>query len=516
MAPSKPRVRFAPSPTGYLHIGGARTALFNWLYARKTGGTFVLRIEDTDQARSTEESLRAILESMKWLGLDWDEGPGVGGPHGPYTQMERLALYKEYADRMIREGTAYRCYATKEELDALRKQLPPKEQDRFVYPRIWRDKTEADWLEGKPYVVRFKTPLTGETTFHDEVFGDITTPHSQIQDFVLMRSDGVPLYNFGAAVDDITMGITLVARGRDHIINTAPQVLIYQALGAPLPRIAHLPMMLAPDGKKLSKREGRKFGIPISVTRFNDELGPLDGYRELGYTPDALLSYLMRFGWSHGDQEEFTRQEMIDLFDFSGAGRADGKFDMKKCQAISLKTLKDERLTSTDEYLARLRPFLVALTPDDPTQAAAYSKRLGDEAFLKKALVTYRERASTLLEAAAGLAIYLRDEVLIEPAAQAKFLVPAQAERLRGLRNAVAEVETFTVAGIEARVNEFLTANNLLIKDVAQPARVALTGRTASPGLFEVMEVLGREATLARLDHGARLADQGGAPATAS
>lgn len=507
MASSKPRVRFAPSPTGYLHIGGARTALFNWLYARKHGGTFVLRIEDTDQARSTEESLRAILESMKWLGLDWDEGPGVGGPHGPYTQMERLALYKEFADRMVREGTAYRCYATKEELDALRKQLPPKEQDRFVYPRLWRDKTEQDWLEGKPYVVRFKTPLTGETTFHDEVFGDITTPHNQIQDFVLMRSDGVPLYNFGAAVDDITMGITLVARGRDHIINTAPQVLIYQALGYPLPRLAHLPMMLAPDGKKLSKREGRKFGIPISVTRFDDEQGRLDGYRELGFTPDALLSYLIRFGWSHGDQEEFTRQEMIDLFDFAGASRADGKFDMKKCVALSLKTLKDERLTTTDEYLSRVAPFIDALAPDGAA-GEGFRRRAADKDYLRKALVTYRERAQTLIEAAAGLAIYLRDEAVIEPAAQAKFLVPAQVEKLKGLRDAVAKAETFTAAALEEKVNEYLTANSLLIKDVAQPARVALTGRTASPGLFEVMEVLGREATLARLDRGAELAAQ--------
>jgi glutamyl-tRNA synthetase len=495
---SKPRVRFAPSPTGYLHIGGARTALFNWLYARKHGGQFILRIEDTDQARSTEESLRAILESMRWLGLDWDEGPGVGGPHGPYTQTERKELYKEFADRMVREGTAYRCYATKEELDALRKQLPPKEQDRFVYPRLWRDKTEKDWPEGKPYVVRFKTPLTGETTFHDEVFGDITTPHGQIQDFILLRSDGLPLYNFGAAVDDITMGITLVARGRDHIINTAPQVLIYQALGYPLPRIAHLPMMLAPDGKKLSKREGRKYGIPISVTRFQDDDGPLDGYRELGYTPDALLCYLIRFGWSHGDQEEFTRQEMIDLFDFAGASKADGKFDMKKCQAISLKMLKDEKYTPTDAYLQRLRPFLEerGMTPRD-------------DAWMRRALATFRERATTLLQCAEGFEIYLKPLEAIDPALCAKFLTRDKAVWLRELRDALASVEPFTRDAIALAMPAFAEAKGLAMKDIGQPTRVALTGRTATPGLDDVMEVLGRDETLARLDRAAQIVDNG-------
>lgn len=494
---SKPRVRFAPSPTGYLHIGGARTALFNWLYARKHGGQFVLRIEDTDQARSTEESLRAILESMKWLGLDWDEGPGVGGPHGPYTQTERLALYKEFADQMVREGTAYRCYATKEELDALRKQLPPKEQDRFVYPRLWRDKTEKDWPQDKPYVVRFKTPLTGETTFHDEVFGDITTPHSQIQDFVLVRSDGFPLYNFGAAVDDITMGITLVARGRDHIINTAPQVLIYKALGRELPRFAHLPMMLAPDGKKLSKREGRKYGIPISVTHFRDDDGPLDGYRELGYTPDALLCYLMRFGWSHGDQEEFTRQEMIDLFDFTGASRSDGKFDMKKCQAISLKMLKEEKYTPTDEYLRRLRPFLEAqgMTPRD-------------DAWMHKALATYRERAQTLAQCADGFSVYLKPLDAIDPALAQKFLTREKAGWLRDLRGALASTEPFVRDEIAKTMPAFAEAKGLAMKDIGQPTRVALTGRTATPGLDDVMEVLGKDETLARLDRAAEIADK--------
>jgi len=496
MSSPKPRVRFAPSPTGYLHIGGARTALFNWLYARKHEGTFILRIEDTDQARSTDESLRAILESMKWLGLDWDEGPGVGGPHGPYKQTERLELYKEFADRMVREGTAYRCYATKEELDRLRKEAEARKQ-QFFYPHLWRDKTEKDWIEGQPYVVRFKTPLGGETTFNDEVFGAITTPHNQIQDFVLMRSDGIPLYNFGAVVDDITMGINLVARGRDHIVNTAPQVLIYKALGYPLPRLAHLPMMLAPDGKKLSKREGRKYGIPISVTNYLDDEGPLDGYRELGFTPDALLCYLVRFGWSHGDQEEFTRRELIDLFDFSGASKADGKFDMKKCLAISLKMLKDEKYTPTDDYLRMLAP-----------QLEARGMRPRDRAFMERALLTYRERAQTLAQCAEGFEIYLKELDTIDPALAQKFLTREKAGWLPELRDALAPVSPFIKEELAKKMPEFAAAKGLAMKDIGQPARVALTGRTATPGLDDVMEVLGRDETLKRLDRAAAIVEK--------
>ncbi|HEU4538883.1 MAG TPA: glutamate--tRNA ligase, partial [Polyangiaceae bacterium] len=405
MAPnSELRVRFAPSPTGSLHIGGGRTALFNWLYARRHGGTFVLRIEDTDQARSTEESTRGIFESLKWLGLDWDEGPDKGGPYGPYTQTERLATYREHADRLVEEGKAYRCYATKEELDKLRKLAEAKKQT-FVYPRLWRDKTPADWLEGKPYVIRFKTPLEGETTFHDEVFGDITTPNDSpsIQDFILLRSDGIPLYNFGAVVDDVLMKISLVARGRDHIGNTTPQVLLYRALGAPLPKFAHLPMMLAPDGKKLSKREGRKYNIPITVTRFVDEVGPLDGYRDLGYSPDALLNYLVRFGWSHGDQEVFSRRELIEHFDVVGINKSDGKFDAKKCLSIDHDHLKSEALTPTERYLELLAPHL-----------EARGLAAGDSPYLRGALATVRERARTFVEAAYMLDYYLRDEPAFE------------------------------------------------------------------------------------------------------
>jgi glutamyl-tRNA synthetase len=326
----KPRVRFAPSPTGYLHIGGARTALFNWLWARKTGGTFVLRIEDTDQERSTEESTKVIIDSMRWLGLDWDEGPEVGGPHGPYFQMQRLALYAR-ARRPARErGHAYRCYATREELDALRQKLPEKKRDGFVYPHLWRDKTEADWIPGAPYVVRFKAPLTGTTEFVDKVFGAIKTPNASIEDFVIMRSDGVPLYNFGAVVDDVTMGITLVARGSDHIINTPKQILLYQALGAAVPEFAHLPMMLTPDGKKMSKRLGDQQGIDV----------PVEAYQRQGLAArrGAQLHRALRL--VHGDQEIFSRDELIEKFDWAHCGTNDGRYDKKKALWVSGEHLK--------------------------------------------------------------------------------------------------------------------------------------------------------------------------------
>ena len=241
------RVRFAPSPTGYLHIGGARTALFNWLWARKNGGTFILRIEDTDQERSTDESVQIIFDSMRWLGLDWDEGPGVGGDHGPYFQMQRLGVYQDFAERLIRAGGAYRCYCSKEELDAQRAKLPEKQRDRWVYPGTCRDRTDEPDL---PWVLRQRVRGEGDVLLDDLVYGPIRTPIKALQDQVLMRANGVPLYNFGAAVDDISMGVTLVARGSDHIVNTPAQILIYRDLGVALPKMAHLPMMLTPDGKQ--------------------------------------------------------------------------------------------------------------------------------------------------------------------------------------------------------------------------------------------------------------------------
>jgi glutamyl-tRNA synthetase len=470
----KPRVRFAPSPTGYLHIGGVRTALFNWLWARKTGGSFVLRIEDTDQERSTDESRKIILDSLEWLGIDWDEGPGKGGSFGPYTQMERLGLYKEWSERLIGDKKAYRCFCTKEELDAQREALKKKDpKAQFKYPGTCRNRTDQPDL---PFVVRFVAPTEGSIVYRDRVFGEVTTPNVENQDFVLIRKDGVPLYNFGAVVDDITMGITLVARGRDHMINTPPQILLYQAFGATVPEFAHLPMMLAPSGEKLSKRHG-------AVSVFE--------YRDTGYTPAAVLNYLARFGWSHGDQEVFSIDELKAAFDWEHCGRGDGKFDAKKFLAIQHEHLKAPRLVPDDEYVMRVIPFVKArgLTPD--------------EAVIRKALPLIRDRAQTLVLAADALDYFMRDEPVVDEKAKQKFMTADAAPRLRKLRDAIAAAPSFTKDAIEAATNAFLASENLQIKDVAQAARVALSGRSATPGLFEVMEVLGRDKTLARLAKGA-------------
>ncbi len=482
----KPRVRFAPSPTGYLHIGGARTILFNWLHARKHGGTFVLRIEDTDQARSSTESAKDILNAMRWLGLDWDEGPEIGGPYGPYSQMERLSTYKEHADRLIAQGKAYRCYATQAELAELRNRLPPDQRERFFYPHLWRDKTEEDWLPDSPYVVRFKTPLSGQTTFHDKVYGKLTTSNSEIPDFVIMRSDGIPLYNFGAVVDDALMDITLVARGADHILNTSQQVLLYEALSFPLPEFAHLPMILGPDGRKLGKRDGERYGIPVSVMQ----------YKDLGYSPDALLSYLARFGWSHGDQETFRRSELIEYFDIANVSSGHGKFDLKKCKAICQKILADEAYTSAEDYLRQLRPFLEARGLQD-----------WDEVLLQRAISLIRPRSATFLECAEALDSFLRDELILDEQAKTKYLTPAVGGQLRELSETLGAVDPFDHATIEHALHEFLQIKNLQIKDIAPSIRVALTGRSSAPGVVDVLHVLGKAASLRRLDLAARIAE---------
>jgi glutamyl-tRNA synthetase len=469
------RVRFAPSPTGYLHIGGVRTALFNWLWARKTRGVFVLRIEDTDRERSTDESVRVIIESMKWLGLTWDEGPEVGGSCGPYSQMDRLAVYAEYAEGLVRERKAYRCYCTKEELEAQRLALRSRDpKATFKYPGTCRDRRAEPDL---PFVVRFRAPETGSLTYVDKVFGEVTTPNTAQQDFVLLRSDGVPLYNFGAVVDDIAMDITLVSRGRDHMVNTPPQILVYEALGRRPPEFAHLPMMLAANGEKLSKRHGA-----VSVEQ----------YRDQGYGPAAVLNYLARFGWSHGDQEVFSIDELVAAFDWEHCNKGDGKFDAKKFLAIDHEHLKTERLMPTDEYVRRLMPFL---------EARGFSAL--DAGDVASVVPMIRERATTFVDAAERLDFVFRDPPAMDPAAAAKFLVVESAARLRELASLLEGVEPWRAQAIEAAVVAWLAGGGLSIKEVAQPARVALTGRTASPGLFDVIAVLGRERAIARLGAGA-------------
>jgi glutamyl-tRNA synthetase len=474
-----PRLRFAPSPSGYLHIGGARTVLFNWLWARQQGGTFILRIEDTDQERSSLESVRAILDALTWLGLDWDEGPEVGGPKAPYFQSERRHLYRELAEKLIQEGKAYRCDLTREELEQLRAEFKAKNpKGEFVYRGPIRECKDPS----KPHVIRFRTPREGSTDFKDKVFGPISTPNSEQADFVVMRSDGFPLYNFSNVVDDHLMDISLVARGREHIGNTPQQILLYRALGWEPPEFAHLPLMLSPSGEKLSKRNAS-----VAV---ND-------YRERGYTPMGVLNYLARFGWSYGDQEIFSRDELTRLFSWDRVGKSDGKFDEKKFADVAFQHLKREDLTPPEAYAGLVRPFLAARGVPSP-----------DAARLDAAIPTIRQRARTLVEAAEMLDFYFREPPLMDDAAKA-LLTPDAAPRLAALRELCASTEPFVATELEGRAKVWIDGAGLKMKDVAQPMRVALTGRTASPGLFDVMVVLGRDLTLARLDRGIRIA-QGG------
>jgi glutamyl-tRNA synthetase len=479
MATGKPRLRFAPSPTGYLHIGGVRTALFNWLWARKTGGTFVLRIEDTDRERSTPENEAIILRDMKWLGLTWDEGPDCGGPVGPYRQMDRLPIYQEFVEKLVASGAAYRCDCTKDELDAQRKALTAQDpKAQFRYPGTCRDKllpANGD----RPAVVRMRAPSSGAVTYRDLVFGEVTTPNSAQQDAVLMRSDGVPLYNLGAVVDDITMGITLVARGRDHMINTPIQILLYEAFGATLPAFAHLPMMLGPDGAKLSKRHGA-----VAV----------GDYREKGIPASGLLNYLVRFGWSHGDEEVFSPADLIQKFDWEHCGKGDGKYDPKKFAAIVFEHLKRPELTSDEAYAEGVLPFLTQRGLTHVPQTTLLS-----------ALPLVRERAQTYLEAADALDYFFRDVPVLDEKAAKKFLVPEKAAHLGALRTEIANAPVFEAKALEEHVTAWLAGRGLELKDVAQAARVAVTGRSASPGLFEVIAVLGKDAVLARLDRAVSL-----------
>jgi glutamyl-tRNA synthetase len=467
----KPRLRFAPSPSGYLHIGGARTALFNWLWAKSQGGVFVLRVEDTDQERSSIESVRAILDAFRWLGMDWDEGPEVGGAYGPYFQSERKAIYRELVERLISTGHAYRCYCTKEELDRAREELKqrnPKAQ--FVYPGTCRNRTDQPDL---PHVVRFKSPREGATEFVDKVFGQITTPNAAQQDFVLVRTDGYPLYNLAATIDDHLMDITLVARARDHIGNTPQQLLIYRALGWEPPEFAHLPMMLSPKGEKLSKRH-----TSVSV----------QDYRDRGYPAAGVLNYIVRFGWSYGDQEIFGRDELVRVFDWDRVNKSDGKFDDKKFADVAFEHLKRADLTPLGEYAKNVEPFLAErglASPEPQTLTAA--------------IPGIRERARTYRDAAADLDFYFREPPELDPKAREKLLSAEGAQRLVELAGSLAGRETWDAAGLEAAAREWSEARGLAMKDVAQPARVALTGRSASPPLFEVMAVLGKERSLARL-----------------
>ncbi len=461
--------RFAPSPTGFLHIGGARTALFNWLYARKHGGKMLLRIEDTDRERSTEAAIAAILDGLKWLELDWD-GDVI-------YQFSRAARHREVAEQLLAEGKAYHCYATAEELTAMREKARAEGRTR-LYDGMWRDRDAATAPSGVKPTIRLKAPQTGETVIEDQVQGRVVWQNENLDDLVLLRGDGTPTYMLAVVVDDHDMGVTHVIRGDDHLINAARQKQIYDAAGWTIPSMSHIPLIHGPDGAKLSKRHGA--------------LG-VEAYRAMGYLPAALRNYLVRLGWSHGDQEIFSTQEMIDAFDLSGIGRSAARFDFAKLENLNGHYIRQ----SDDKTLVGMFEGVLDYIPD----GAALKAKLNEKtrAQLLQAMPSLKDRAKTLLELIAGSYFIFADRPLeIEAKAEA-LLTDDNRALISRMRTELAAVSPWSAETTEAAMRNFAEQNNLKLGAVAQPLRAALTGRTTSPGIFEVLAVLGREECLARL-----------------
>ena len=461
--------RFAPSPTGYLHIGGARTALFNWLYARTKGGKMLLRIEDTDRARSTEGAILAIFDGLKWLGLDWDGEP--------VYQLARARRHREVAEELLAEGKAYRCYATAEELAAMRERARAEGRPPG-YDGTWRDRHEREAPPGITPAVRFKAPREGETVIEDRVQGRVVFQNKELDDLVILRSDGTPTYNLSVVVDDHDMGITHVIRGDDHLTNAARQTQIYKAMGWETPTFAHVPLIHGPDGAKLSKRHGA--------------LG-VEAYRAMGYLPAALRNYLVRLGWSHGDDEIMSTEDMIRWFDLDAIGRSAARFDFVKLENLNGHYLRE---TPDAEILSRLK----ALVPELPNGDERL-ERIGDKGWQKlgRALPGLKERAKTLIEILDN-AEYLFAKRPLELDAPAQKLLDAEARKaLAGLLPKLAAVEPWSPDALETAIRSFADEAGLKLGKVAQPLRAALTGRTTSPGIFDVLDVLGREESLARL-----------------
>ncbi len=456
------RVRFAPSPTGHLHIGGARTALFNWLFARHHKGKFILRIEDTDRSRSTEEYIESIIEALKWLGLDCDEGP--------YRQTERMEIYKAYAYRLLQEGKAYRCYCTPQELEA-RRQQAMKEGKPPRYDRRCRSISEK--LD-KPFAIRFKIPLEGESTVQDLVKGPVTFKNSELEDLIILRSDGTPTYNFCVVVDDFDMKITHVIRGEDHLNNTPKQIHIYHALGIEPPQFAHIPMILGPDRSRLSKRHGA-----TSVLSYRDE----------GYLSDAMVNFLARLGWSYGDQEIFTKDELIKYFNLQQVGKANAIFNAEKLLWLNSEYIK---LTSEEKLLELVIPFLIQ-------EGYLKEGETLDLAWACKAIKSLKERCRTLKELAHAMRYYILDYVDIDPKSKEKYITEKTIPLLREITEKLEALEEFTQDKIEKIFMDMVNEKGLKLGQIAQPVRVVITGSTVSPGIYEVLEIVGKEKTLKRL-----------------
>ena len=461
-APSEVVTRFAPSPTGYLHIGGARTALFNWLYARHMGGTFLLRIEDTDRARSTPEATEKIFEGLRWLGLDWD-GDAI-------SQFERADRHAEVAHEMIARGTAYPCWSTQEEIEAFREQAKAEGRPP-LFRSPWRDADPASAPDA-PFVVRLKAPREGETTVSDFVQGDVTWKNETLDDLVLLRSDGTPTYMLAVVVDDHDMAVTHIIRGDDHLTNSARQTLIYRAMGWDVPAMAHIPLIHGPDGKKLSKRHGA--------------LG-IDAYRDMGYPAEAMRNYLARLGWSHGNDEFFTTEQAIGWFDLTHLGKAPARFDFAKLESLSGQHI---RAMDDTTLLGELERFLAAQhrAPLTDTQRAQ----------MLRAMPGLKERAKTLPQVLDMASFILRSRPFSPDEAGARVLAAMPAGMMDKLTSRLRNAN-WIPGDLERVVREFSTDEGLGLGKVAQPLRVALSGRTVSLGVFDMMDILGQTESIARL-----------------
>jgi len=461
--------RFAPSPTGYLHIGGARTALFNWLYARAKGGTMLLRIEDTDQARSTEGAILAILDGLRWLELDWDGEP--------VYQLSRSERHREVALELLAKGNAYRCYASPDELTAMRESARAEGRSPG-YDGTWRDRDHKDAPPGVQPAIRFKAPRDGEAIIDDQVQGRVTFANKDLDDLVILRSDGTPTYNLSVVVDDHDMGITHVIRGDDHLTNAARQTQIYKAMGWSTPIFSHVPLIHGPDGAKLSKRHGA--------------LG-VDAYRAMGYLPAALRNYLVRLGWSHGDEEIMSTEQMVEWFDLDAIGRSAARFDFAKLENLNGHYLRD---TSDREIVERLK----ALVPELPNGAELAKTILPDGwTKLERAMPGLKDRAKTLVELLDGAAyLFARRPLPIDDQAAKLLDAPGRAT-LADLLPALEAVEPWLAERVEGCVRAFAEETGRKLGKVAQPLRVALTGKTTSPGIFDVLEVLGRDESIKRI-----------------
>jgi len=458
----KVRTRFAPSPTGFLHLGGARTALFNALYAAHHGGDFVLRIEDTDKQRSEQRFVDAILEGLSWLGLTADEGP--------FFQSERQARHQEKVEELLKSGHAYHCFCSPAEIDEKRK-LAQAAGTRAVYDGTCRDLGRSAEA-GESSVIRFRSPADGQTVVEDMVRGFVSFDNTELDDLILVRSDGSPTFHLVVVVDDMDMDITHILRGEDHLTNTPKQIQIFRALGAEPPHYGHLPLIVGSDRARLSKRHGAT---------------ALDSYREAGFLPIAVLNYLARLGWAHGDQEIFTREQLVSAFDIDGIGKAAAAFDMEKFTWVNTQHIKQ---LGDHELAAAVAPFL-----DEADLGGASPD------YLASVVALFKERAKTLVELCEQARMFLSDDVRFEPKAVKKFLGEQQCELLE-----------WTHDGIKAAFESVMAARELKLGKLAQPVRVALTGGTVSPGIFEVYELLGRDKTLARLRGAVEGARQGGLP----